>query len=92
MSSPSVGTDTVGHGESGSRTATILAIIPTCISHELNPGAYLHLGTKLILGGWPNKKLRDLLPIRIAVLHPEVLAKHKDAAIALSASITPLLG
>ena len=82
----------VGHDESGSRTAAILTIIATCISHDLNPRAYLHLVTKLILDGWPNKKLRDLLPDRIAVSHPEVLAKHKDAGVALSTPIAPPIG
>lgn len=70
----------VGHDESGVRTAAILTIVATCISHDLNPRAYLHLVTKLILAGWPNKKLRDLLPDRIAVSNPDVLAKHKNAA------------
>jgi transposase len=69
----------VGHDESGARTAAILTIVATCVSHDLNPRAYLHLVTKLILAGWPNKKLRDLLPDRIAVSHPEVLAKYKPA-------------
>lgn len=82
----------VGHDESGARTAAILTIIATCISHDLNPRAYLHLVTKLILGGWPHKKLRDLLPDRIAVSHPEVLAKHKDAAVPTAAPLVPPLG
>lgn len=82
----------VGHDESGARTAAILTIIATSISHHLNPRAYLHLVTKLILDGWPHKKLRDLLPDRIAVSHPEVLAKHRDAPVATSAPSTTPLG
>lgn len=82
----------VGHDESGARTAAILTIIATCIAHDLNPRAYLHLVTKLILGGWPHKKLRDLLPDRIAVSYPEVLAKHKDTAVPTAAPLAPPLG
>lgn len=70
----------VGHDLGGARTAAILTIVATCISHDLKPRAYLHLVTKLILDGWPQKKLRDLLPDRIAVSHPEVLVKSKQAA------------
>jgi hypothetical protein len=32
----------------GKRTAAILSIIATCIAHEVNPRAYLHLVTKLL--------------------------------------------
>ncbi|MFI5302945.1 MAG: IS66 family transposase, partial [Polyangiales bacterium] len=54
----------------GERTARILSIIATCIAHDVNPRAYLHLVTKLIVRGWPQAKLRDLLPDRIALSHP----------------------
>jgi transposase len=54
----------------GKRTADILSIIGTCIAHEVNPRAYLHLVTKLIVHGWPNARLRDLLPDRMLVAHP----------------------
>jgi len=55
----------VGHDESGARTAAILTIIATCISHSPNSRAYLHLVTKLSLEGWPKRKVRELLPDRI---------------------------
>jgi len=54
----------------GERTASILTIVATCIAHDVNPRAYLHLITKLIVNGWPNARLRDLLPDRILVTHP----------------------
>lgn len=56
----------------GERTASILTIIATCIAHHVNPRAYLHLITKRILQGWPQKKLRELLPDRILGNHPEL--------------------
>ena len=58
----------------GERTAAILSIIATCIAHEVNPRAYLHLVTRLIVLGWPHAKVSDLLPDRILVAHPELLA------------------
>ncbi|MEZ4221841.1 MAG: transposase [Polyangiaceae bacterium] len=58
--------------DGGERTATILTIIATCIAHEVNPRAYLHLVTRLIVEGWPQEKLRDLLPDRMLVAHPEL--------------------
>jgi hypothetical protein len=56
----------------GERTAGILSIIATCISHDVNPRAYLHLVTRLIVHGWPQAKLRELLPDRILAAHPEL--------------------
>lgn len=56
----------------GKRTATILTIIATCIGHGINPRAYLHVVTTLIVNGWPNARLRELLPDRITHLHPEL--------------------
>ena len=56
----------------GKRTATILTIVATCIGHGINPRAYLHAVTKLIVNGWPNARLRELLPDRITHLHPEL--------------------
>jgi transposase len=58
--------------EGGKRTATILSIIATCIAHDVNPRAYLHLVTKFIVQGWPNKKLRELLPDRMLAACPEL--------------------
>jgi len=56
----------------GERTAAILTIIATCIAHDVNPRAYLHLVTKLIVHGWPQSKLRELLPDRMLASHPEL--------------------
>jgi transposase len=56
----------------GERTADILTIIATCIAHEVNPRAYLHRVTKLIVDGWPDRRRRELLPDRIAALFPEL--------------------
>lgn len=62
----------------GERTASILTIIGTCIAHDLNPRAYLHLVTRLIVEGWPQSRLRDLLPDRIVEDHPELaVAQHR---------------
>jgi transposase len=56
----------------GERAATILTILGTCIAHRINPRAYLHVVTKLIVNGWPNARLRELVPDRIGALHPEL--------------------
>jgi transposase len=58
--------------EGAERTAAILSIIGTCIAHEVNPRAYIHLVTKLIVQGWSQSKLRDLLPDRMLASHPEL--------------------
>jgi transposase len=65
----------------GERTATVLSIIATCIAHDVNPRAYLHLVTKLIVRGWPQAQLRDLLPDRILALHPELHAGENTPAL-----------
>lgn len=67
--------------DGGKRTAAILSIIATCIAHDVNPRAYLHFVTKLIVQGWPHKDLRELLPDRIAAKHPELLAGHHPLAL-----------
>jgi transposase len=54
----------------GARAASILSILGTCIAQGINPRAYLHLVTKMILHGWPQARLRDLLPDRIAKIEP----------------------
>lgn len=56
----------------GGRTASILTIVGTCLAHDVNPRAYLHLVTKLIVQGWPLAKLRELLPDRVLATHPEL--------------------
>lgn len=65
------------HG--GERTAAILSIIATCIAHDVNPRAYLHIVTKLIVEGWPHKKIRDLLPDRMLAAHPELYVGEPSA-------------
>lgn len=58
----------------GERTAVALTIIATCIAHDVNPRAYLHLVTKLLVRGWPQHRLRELLPDQIVVAHPDLIA------------------
>jgi len=67
----------------GKRTAAILSIIATCIAHDVNPRAYLHLVTKLIVHDWSQAKLRDLLPDRILAAHPDLYIGDPDALPAL---------
>jgi transposase len=62
----------------GERTAHVLTIIATCIAHRVNPRAYLHLITKLVVHGWPQAKLRELLPDRMLSAHPELLIGERD--------------
>ncbi len=64
----------------GMRTAHILTIVGTCIAHGVNPRAYLHLVTKLIVQGWPQAKLRELLPDRLAVAYPELVPRGQGSA------------
>jgi transposase len=64
--------------EGGERTATILSIIATCIAHDVDPRAYLHIVTKLIVDGWPQSKLRELLPDRMLVAHPELFIGDRE--------------
>jgi len=59
----------------GERTAHILTIVGTCVAHGINPRAYLHLVINLIVNRWPHSKLRDLLPDRVAVSHPDLLVR-----------------
>lgn len=56
----------------GERTGRVLSIIATCIAHDVNPRAYLHVVTKAIVNGWPQARLRELLPDRIVRAHPEL--------------------
>jgi transposase len=69
----------------GERTADILSIIGTCIAHDVNPRAYLHLITKLVVQGWPQAKLRKLLPDRMIAAHPELSVGNCDAVPTLTA-------
>lgn len=63
----------------GERTAAILSIIGTCIAHDVNPRAYLHLVTKLIVNGWPQQRLRELLPDRMLAAYPELYVGDRSA-------------
>lgn len=56
----------------GRRTATILTLIGTCIAQGINPRAYLHLVTRLIVEKWPRARLEELLPSALARAHPEL--------------------
>jgi transposase len=56
----------------GERAASILTIIATCIAHDVNPRAYLHLVSKLIVHGWPHARARELLPDVMLATHPEL--------------------
>lgn len=68
------------------RTADVLSIVATCIAHDVNPRAYLHVVTKLIVQGWPKAKLRDLLPDRMLASHPEI---YVGEPLALSTPAAP---
>jgi transposase len=61
----------------GERTAAVLTIIGTCVAHGINPRSFLHLVTKLIVHGWPDDKLRELLPDRLAATHPELVVRDR---------------
>jgi hypothetical protein len=65
--------------DGGERTANILSIVATCIAHDVNPRAYLHKAVHCILHGWPQDKLRDLLPDRMLASHPELYFGDPDA-------------
>jgi len=71
------------------RTARILSIIATCIAYDVNPRAYLHLVTKSIVEGWPNSRLRELLPDRILLTHPQLFVGDRDAHGFNAARATP---
>lgn len=59
----------------GERTGYILTIVGTCVAHGVNPRAYLHLVAKLIINGWPQAKLRDLLPDRLVASYPDLVVR-----------------
>lgn len=76
--------------DGGERTAAILSIIATCIAHDINPRAYLHLVTRLIVQGWSNKKLRDLLPDRMLAVHPELYVGEPSSLPEFSGPAVPI--
>src|SRR5262249_4701536 len=65
--------------EGGERTADILSMVATCIAHDVNPRAYLHKTVHATVHGWPQAKLRELLPDRMLVAHPELYVGDPDA-------------
>ena len=68
-----------GLDEGAERTGVILSIVATCIAHDINPRAYLHRVLHGIVHGWPQSKLRDLLPDRMLAAHPELFVGDPDA-------------
>lgn len=71
--------------DGGERTAAILTIVATCIAHDVNPRAYVHVVTKLLVNGWPQSKLRDLLPDRMLATHPELYVGERSALAPMAA-------
>lgn len=67
----------VWEDDGGERTANILTIVATCVSHGLNPREYLHVVTNALLGG--AKDIVQLLPDRIALAHPELVVPDFEA-------------
>jgi hypothetical protein len=65
--------------EGAERTGDILSIVATCIAHDVNPRAYLHAVVHCIVHGWPQARLRDLLPDRMLIAHPELFVGDPDA-------------
>lgn len=65
--------------DGGERTGNVLSIIATCIAHDVNPRAYLQKIAHCIVHGWPQSKLRELLPDRMLAAHPELYAGDPDA-------------
>jgi transposase len=65
--------------DGGERTGNILSIVATCIAHDVNPQAYLHKVVNCIVHGWPQAKLRELLPDRMLVAYPELYVGDPDA-------------
>ena len=73
----------------GERTAHILTIVGTCVAHCVNPRAYLHLVTNLTINGWPQAKLRDLLPDRLAVAYPDLVVREPPTALPAVPKVLP---
>jgi hypothetical protein len=61
------------------RTGNMLSIVATCIAHDVNPRAYLHKVVHHIVRGWPQERLRDLLPDRMLAAYPELYVGDPDA-------------
>jgi hypothetical protein len=66
----------VWEDDGGERTANILTIVATCVSHGLNPREYLLVVTNALLTGADD--IDALLPDRIAAAHPELVVPGFD--------------
>ena len=53
--------------------------VATCIAHDVNQRVYLQDVVACIVRGWPQDKLRDLLPDRVLAAHPELYVGDPDA-------------
>ena len=74
--------------EGGERLARVLSIVSTCLAHAVNPRAYLHFVLrKIVLEGWPQARLDELLPDVVTRLEPSLaLPTPRRALAALAAS------
>lgn len=68
----------------GERTAAILSIVASCIAHDVNPRAYLHLVTKLIVHRWPQSRLRELLPDKMLAAYPSLFVGDRELLAAIN--------
>lgn len=62
------------------RTGNILSVVATCIAHDVNQRAYLHKVVHCIAQGWPQDKLRDLLPDRMLAAQSGTLRQRSRRA------------
>jgi hypothetical protein len=53
---------------------------PACANYAEDRSNRGGVNTRLIVNGWPQSKLRDLLPDRMLVTHPELSVGERDAA------------
>jgi len=56
----------------GQRAASILTIVGTCIAQGIDPRAYLHAVTKLMVEKWPRARYAELLPSALAAVRREL--------------------
>jgi len=71
----------------GQRAATMLTIFGSCIAQGVRPREYLHELVKRLLAGWPQAKLRELLPDRLVLTAPTVSALPAPTNDQLAASL-----
>lgn len=65
--------------EGAKRAGDILSIVATCIAHDINPRVYLHRVVTSIVHGWPQARIRELLPDRMLLTHPDLYVGDPDA-------------